>query len=205
MSEALAIRRYAFETVFDADGAILSEGVSAPVYSAADLERERAAGFEAGRQSETARAEATSAAALEAISQAVGRLAERTVADRRAMAEDAARLALAAARKAAGVALAAFGEERVVAALDAAFETFVHAPRIVVRVARGMENVRARLEDTARDHGFSGALVVRIEDALEAGDVAIDWGEGAVTLGAEDAFRRIEETIAQALSVEQTS
>jgi len=205
LSEALAIRRYAFETVFDTDGAIVSEGAAAPVYTATDLERERAAGFEAGRDSETARAEAQTAAALTAIADAVARLVERTSADRRAMTEDAARLALVAARKVSGMALAAFGEQRIVGALDAAFETFIHAPRIVIRVAPGLEGVRAKLEDTARDHGFAGALVVRAEDGLEAGDVSIDWGEGAITLSADDAFRRIEDIIAQALSVEQTS
>lgn len=203
MSEILAIRRYAFETVFDTDGAILSEGVTAPMYSAADLEREREAGFEAGRQSETARAEAATAAALAAIAQSITRLCERTTADRRAMAEDAARLALVAARKVAGAALAAFGEDRIVAALDTAFETFVHAPRLVVRVGPDLDGLRARLEDVARDHGFPGTLVVRVEPGLQHGDVSIDWGEGAMSLGSEDAFRRIEEIIASTLSVEQ--
>ena len=205
MSEALAIRRYAFETVFDADGAILSEGVAAPMYSATDLERERQAGFDAGRHSETARAEAEAATALAAIAQSVARLCERTTADRRAMAEDAARLALVAARKVAGAALAAFGEDRVVAALDAAFETFVHAPWLVVRVGPDMDGLRTRLEDVARDHGFPGTLVVRVEAGLQQGDVSIDWGEGAMSLGSEEAFRRIDEIIANTLSVEHTA
>jgi flagellar biosynthesis/type III secretory pathway protein FliH len=203
LSEVLAIRRYAFETVFDADGAILSEGVTAPMYSAADLEREHEAGFEAGRRSESARAEAEAAAALADIAQSVARMSERTTADRRAMAEDAARLAIVVARKVAGLALARFGEDRVVAAIDAAFETFVHAPRLVVRVGESMEGVRARLDEVAGDHGFSGTLVVRAEPGLQQGDVSIDWGEGAMSLGSEDAFRRIEEIVAAALSVEQ--
>jgi flagellar assembly protein FliH len=203
LSEAIAIRRYAFETVFDTDGAILSEGVKAPMYSATDLERERAAGFEAGRLSETARAEAEAAAALADIAQSVARLSERTMEDRRSMAEDAARLALVAARKTAGVALDAFGEDRVIAALDTAFESFVHAPRLVVRVGDGIETLRTRLEGVARDHGFAGALVVRVEPGLQRGDVSIDWGEGAMAIGSEDAFARMEEIVAAALSVEQ--
>ncbi len=203
MSDIIAIRRYAFETVFDADGAILSEGAAAPMYSAADLERERAAGFEAGRQSEAVRVEAETVATLAAIAQSTARLCERTTADRRAMAEDAARLALVAARKVAGAALAAFGEDRVVAALDAAFETFVHAPRLVVRVGPDMDRLRTRLEDVARDHGFPGTLVVRVEAGLQQGDVSIDWGEGAMSVSSEEAFRRIDEVIAATLSVEQ--
>ena len=203
MSEAVAIRRYAFETVFDTDGAILSEGVTAPMYSAAELERARENGFEAGLRSETVRAEAETAAALADIARSIAQLCERTTQDRRAMAQDAARLALVAARKVAGIALDAFGEDRIVAALDAAFESFVHAPRIVVRVGANMDGLRARLDDVARDHGFPGTLVVRAEAGQQGGDVSIDWGEGAMTLSSDDAFLRIEDLVTTALSVEQ--
>jgi flagellar assembly protein FliH len=205
LSTSLATRRYAFETVFDADGAILSEGAAAPMYSAEDLQRERAAGFEEGRRSETARAEALAAAALASIAASAAKLADRTTEERRAIMEDAARLAMAAARKVAGAALDAFGEERVVAALDAAFETFIDTPRIVIRVAPGEEAVRARLEETARNHGYSGALVVRAEPSLRAGDVILEWGEGALALSADDAFRRIETILAEQLAQEQPS
>lgn len=203
MSEVIAIRRYAFETVFDTDGAILSEGVTAPMYSAAELERVREEGFEAGRTSETVRVEAEAAAALAEIARSIALLCERTTADRRAMAEDAARLALAAARKVAGIALDAFGEDRIVAALDDAFESFVHAPRIVVRVGAGMDGLRARLDEVAQGHGFPGTLVVRAEAGQQRGDVSIDWGEGAMTLSSEDAFLRIEDIVTTSLSVEQ--
>lgn len=205
MSQTLATRRYAFETVFDADGAILSEGAAAPMYSAEDLARERAAGFEDGKQSEIARAEAQAAAALASLADSAARLTARSVEDRRAAMEDASRLALAAARKVADIALAAHGEERIAAALDAAFESFIQTPRLVVRVAPGAEGVRARLEEAAKDHGFSGALVVRPEPAHGPGDVTLDWGDGALTLSAAEAFARIEAIITDKLSLEQSS
>lgn len=205
MSEALATRRYAFETVFDADGSILSEGAAAPMYSADDLARERAAGIEDGKKSETARAEALSAAALASLAASAAKLAERSVEERRAMMQDASNLALAAARKVAGLALQSYGEDRVVAALDAAFDSFIQTPRLVVRVAPGQDAVRARLEEAAKDHGFAGALVVRPEPAHGPGDVTLDWGDGALTLSAAEAFTRIETIIADKLSLEQTS
>ncbi|MBL8559979.1 MAG: hypothetical protein JNM47_14745 [Hyphomonadaceae bacterium] len=202
---ALATRRYAFETVFDTDGAILSEGAAAPMYSADDLARERAAGFDEGVRSETARAEAEAAAALTSLAQSAARLAERSIEDRRAAMHDASRLAMAAARKVADIALAAHGEERILAALDAAFESFIQTPRLVVRLAPGAEGVRARLEAAAQDHGFAGALVVRPEPGHGPGDVTLDWGDGALTLSAAEAFTRIESIIADKLSLEQTS
>lgn len=205
MSQSLATRRYAFETVFDANGAILSEGDSAPIYTAEDLRRERLAGIEDGKQSEIARAEAESAAALAAIAAAVAKLTDPTKEERREIMRDASRLAIAAARKAAGAALEAYGEDRIVAALDTAFDTFIGAPRLVVRVAAGQDSVRARLEAAAADHGYAGALVVRTEAGLSAGDVALDWGDGALTLSADDAFRRIEAIVADHLSQEDPS
>lgn len=205
MSQPLATRRYAFETVFDTDGAILSEGAVAPMYSADDLARERAAGFDDGVKAEIARAEAQAAAALAALAEAATRLTERSVEDRRAAMHDASRLALAAARKVADIALAAHGEARIAAAIDAAFESFIQTPRLVVRVAPGAESVRARLEDVAKDHGFAGALVVRPEPGHGPGDVTLDWGDGALTLSAAEAFTRIESIIADKLSLEQTS
>jgi flagellar biosynthesis/type III secretory pathway protein FliH len=205
LSQPSTARRYAFDTVFDADGAIVSEGAAAPMYSADDLARERAAGFEEGRSSETARAEALAAVALASIAESCARLTDRSLEERRALMRDAGGLALAAARKAAGAALVAFGEDRIVAAFDAAFETFIQTPRIVVRVAPGMESVRDRLEGAARDHGFAGALIVRADATHAAGDVSIDWGEGAVSLSAAEAFARIEAIVADALSSQQHS
>ena len=116
------------------------------------------------------------------------------------MLTDAAHLALAAARKAAGAALEAFGEARVSAALEEAFDTFVGAPRVVIRVAPGLQGVRDKLDETAREHGFDGALVVRADPAVGAGDVIIDWGEGSIAHDSEEALRRIEDMVLQALA-----
>jgi len=205
LSQTRATRRYAFETVFGADGAILSEGAAAPMYSAEDLVRERSAGFADGVQSEIARAEAQAADALAALAEAALRLIEQSGADRREAMQEASRLALAAARKVADIALGAHGETRIIAAIDAAFESFIQTPRLVVRVAPGAESIRPRLEQAATEHGFAGALVVRPEPGHGPGDVTLDWGDGALTLSAAEAFARIEAIITDKLSLEQTS
>lgn len=195
-----AARRYAFDTVFDADGAVLREGARARSFTLDEVERERAAAHEAGRAEQAAKDEARTAAALAQIAEAARLATTRLVEDRRALHADAARLALVAARAVAGAALERFGEAQVAAAVDAAFESFVGAPRLVVRVAPALQGVRAAIEETARAQGFDGAIVVRADPSVRAGDATIDWGDGAVASDSEDAFARIEAAVTAALA-----
>jgi flagellar biosynthesis/type III secretory pathway protein FliH len=195
-----ASRAYAFDTVFDEDGAVLREGTHGRLYSWEDVERERQAAHAAGREDEANRAARDTAAALAQIAAAARDIAARYGDDRRAVMADAAQLALAAARKAAGAALDRFGETRVSAALEEAFDAFVSAPRVVLRVAPVLTEARERLEGIARDHGFDGALVVRADPAVRLGDVVIDWGEGAIAHDSADAITRIETLVANALA-----
>jgi flagellar assembly protein FliH len=195
-----ALRAYAFDTVFDANGDVLREGARARLYSCEDVEQERANAFAAGREDEANRAARETAAALSAIAAAARDLADRTGADRRATMHDAARLALAAARKAAGAALERFGETRVSAALEDAFEAFVSAPRVVLRVAPQLADARARLESIARDHGFDGAVIVRADPAVRIGDVVLDWGDGAIAHDSAEALAQIEALVMAALA-----
>ncbi len=197
---ASPVRRYAFDTVFDTDGAVLREGARTRSFTVEEVEQERATAYEAGRNDEIARAEAQIARALSDIAAATGALTTKLAADRREILADAARLALAAARKAAGAALDGFGDARVAAALDEAFDTFVGAPRVVIRVSPDLQGVRERLDITAREHGFDGALVVRADPAVRAGDVTIDWGEGSIAHNSEEALRRIEDMVLSALA-----
>ncbi|MDX2235375.1 MAG: hypothetical protein NW200_12830 [Hyphomonadaceae bacterium] len=194
------VRKYAFDTVFDADGAVLREGARTRSYTVEEVEAERSAAFAAGRDDETARAQAAMAQAVQQIAASAGHLVSAITADRRVMLADAARLALAAARVASGAALDRFGEARVAAALDAAFDGFVGAPRVVVRIAPALSEARAMLEEIARSHGFDGALVVRADPAVRAGDVSIDWGEGSIAHDSADALRRIEAMVSDALA-----
>lgn len=197
---AAPVRRYAFDTVFDADGAVLREGARTKSFTIDEVEAERATAYEAGRKDELARAEMQIARALTEIGAATAALTAQIAADRREALVDAARLALAAARKAAGAALDGFGEARVAAALDEAFDTFVGAPRVVIRVSPNLQGVRERLDETAREHGFDGALVVRPDPAVRGGDVTIDWGEGSIAHNSEEALRRIEDMVLSALA-----
>lgn len=195
-----ATRAYAFDTVFDADGGVVREGARARLYTFDEVEKERATAHAAGIADESNRAARETAAALNAIAAAARDLADRTGADRRATMADAARLALAAARKAAGAALERFGEVRISTALEDAFEAFVSAPRVVLRVAPQLADARERLESIARDQGFDGTLIVRADPAVRVGDVILDWGDGAIAHDSAEALTQIEALVCAALA-----
>lgn len=194
------VRRYAFDTEFDATGAVVRQGARTRSYSIEEVEQERATAFAAGRNDEVARAQAQVAQAVSAIAQATQDLTRAVAAERRAMLADAAALALAAARKTAGAALDAYGIARVQAVLEDAFESLVGAPRVIVRLSPALEDARALLEETARANGFDGALLVRADPAIALGDVTLDWGEGAVVHDQAEALRRIEDAVTRGLA-----
>ena len=81
------------------------------------------------------RAERETAAALQAIADAASAILTRLDAESRAMREEAARIAMIAARKMAGAALDAHGAERAAAAIEAAMDTLRHQPRLLVKLS----------------------------------------------------------------------
>ena len=190
-------RKFAFDTVFDAGGSILRDGTGfKSQYTAAEVAEIRAAAFEEGRQTK----DREIAAAISALTQSMAAHTARLDAEARQLREEAASLALAAARKAADFALSAHGEDRIVQALVAAMETLRVGPRVAVRIAPDLvASLKSRLEEAARAHGFDGALMVRADPGVAAGDVTIEWAEGAIFHDRAEAFARIEEIVAGAL------
>src|SRR5438477_8324211 len=112
------IRKYAFDTEFTPDGGVLRESANAPKrLTPEEIAAERAAAYDSGKRDAIAAAEREAAAALRDIADAASAILTRLDAESRAMREDAARIALAAARKISGAALDAFGYERAAAAI----------------------------------------------------------------------------------------
>lgn len=200
MTPAAKVRRFSFDTEFDASGAIVRQGARTKSYSIEEVEAERAQAYAKGRDDDVARANAQIAQAVSSLAQAAQSLTREVALERRQMLKDAAALALAIAQKISGRALDAWGLERVSGALDEAFDSIVGAPRVIVRVAPALESARAQLEETARHGGFEGALVVRADPSIRFGDVTFDWGDGAVVHDSAEALRRIEEHTVQSLA-----
>jgi flagellar assembly protein FliH len=192
------IRRYAFDTEFAPDGAILR---SSPTRLSPDeVEAERKAAYASGAQDATAKAEREAAAALQALADAASAVLTRLDAESRAMREEAARVAIAAARKIAGAALDAFGEERAVAAIESAMDALRHQPRLVVKLPPDTaELLKPRIEQMVESHAYASAVLVRAEPNLKKGEVVIDWSDGVVSMKPEDAAARIDALVEAAL------
>ncbi|HKB95854.1 MAG TPA: FliH/SctL family protein [Rhizomicrobium sp.] len=109
------------------------------------------------------------------------------------MRDEAARLALAMAKKIAPAALAALPAGDVEIALRQAMHQAIAEPRIIMRAAPAVAEVlEPRLTDIAQQEGYEGRVAVAADPAMTGADCRIEWRGG----GAE----RSESTIEDALT-----
>jgi len=110
-----------------------------------------------------------------------------------ALRDEAARLALAMARKIAPAALAALPAGDVEIALRQAMHQAIAEPRITLRAAPAViEALEPRLSDIAHEEGYDGRVLIAADPTMTGADCRIEWRGG----GAE----RSEQTIEEALS-----
>jgi len=110
-----------------------------------------------------------------------------------ALRDEAARLALAMARKIAPAALAALPAGDVEIALRQAMHQAISEPRITLRAAPAVIQVlEPRLADIAHEEGYDGRVLFAADPSMSGADCRIEWRGG----GAE----RSEQTIEEALS-----
>ena len=193
------LRKFAFDTEFAPDGAILHD--AAKKITPEEIEAQSAQAYQNGKHDAVAQAEREAAVALQALADASSAILTRLDAESRAMREEAARVALIAARKIAGAALDAFGAERAAAAIEAAMDSLRHQPRLVVKLSpEAAEALRPRIAAMCETHAYAGAILVRPEPNMGAGEVSIDWSDGVVTLKPDEAIQRINTLLEAALA-----
>jgi flagellar assembly protein FliH len=106
--------------------------------------------------------------------------------------DEAARLALAMARKLAPAALAALPAGDVENALREAMHQAIAEPRIMLRAAPQVTEVlEPRLADIAHQEGYEGRVVIAADAQMAAGDCRIEWRGG----GAERSEKAIEDIL----------
>ena len=106
--------------------------------------------------------------------------------------DDAARLALAMARKIAPAALAALPAGDIEIALRQAMHQAIGEPRVTLRAAPAVTEVlEPRLADIALEEGYDGRVMIAADPAMKAGDCRIEWRGG----GAERSEQAIEEAL----------
>jgi flagellar assembly protein FliH len=192
------VRKYGFNTEFAANGDVLNDATRR--LSNEEIEAENAAAYERGKQDAVAQAEREIAAALQSLAGAASAILTRLNAESRAMRDDAARIAIAAARKIAEAALDGFGQDRAAAAIEAAMDTLRHHPRLVVKLSpEAAETLRPRIEKMSETHAYAGAILIRAEPGLGAGEVIIDWSDGIIATNPKDIAERVESLVESAL------
>ena len=201
MSEAAPIhRRFSFDTVFDAAGAISSQPVQAKrMYPPAEVEEIRRASFAEGERA----ADARGAAALAEISRACGS-AMTTLAlvahDHRTA---SAGLALAVGRKIADAALDRFPEAPVTAALSELAREIESRPTLKVQVASELvPHIQQVLQQAADTWGYPGAITVGADASMPRAAFSFDWGEGRAAVDPEAATARVAAALETALAAE---
>lgn len=200
------IRKYGFDTEFAPDGKILREAMAERRLTPEDVEAARKDGYENGKKDALAQAEREAAAALQSLADAASAIVTRLDAESRAMREEAAHVAILAAKKIAGAALDRFGADHAAAAIEAAMDALRHQPRLVVKLhAEIAEALRPRVEEMCATHAYASAVLVRADGALKPGEVVIDWTDGVVTLNPAETAARIEILVDAALSAANVS
>lgn len=198
------LRKFAFDTEFTPDGAIVRDAPKR--MSPEEIEAQTHQAYDRGRGDALAQAERDAANALDALAQATNTLLARLNAETDAMRAEAARIALAAAKKISGQALDAFGPDRAAAAIEAAMDALRHQPRLVVKLSpEAAEVLRPRIAAMCETHAYESAVLVRAEEGLRAGQVVIDWSEGVIVSDPEDAAARIHALIDAALAAGEAS
>ncbi len=198
------IRKYAFDTEFAPDGAIVKDAPKR--LTPEEIAAECAAAYERGKQDALAQAERQTAAALQALADAASGVLTRLEAESQAMRTEAATVAIAAARKIAGAALDGFGHERAAVAVEAAMDALRHQPRLVVKLSpEAAEVLKPRIAEMCETHAYAGAVLVRAEPGLRQGAVTIDWSDGVIHMNPDDAAKRIQTLIDAALASQTAS
>ncbi|HKX64095.1 MAG TPA: FliH/SctL family protein [Rhizomicrobium sp.] len=111
--------------------------------------------------------------------------------------DDAARLAMAMARKIAPAALAALPAGDVEAALRQAMHQAIAEPRITLRAAPAVaEILEPRLADIAHQEGYEGRVLIAADPVMTGADCRIEWRGG----GAERSESVIEDALSALIS-----
>ena len=188
---------FAFDREFAPDGTVLREGEKIRrVLTEDEAQALVADAAEQARMTEEAEAARASAEALRQVNAKLQALLARLDAESEALREDAARLAVAAARTIAGKALERYGADTVEACAKEALADLRAEPRIAVRVAPALADpIAERLYAFAQAEGLEGAIMVRADEDIATGDCVLEWRAGAVERTAADIDARIAEAV----------
>ena len=157
-----------------------------------ELERMQANARAEGESNSQARTNQSLERAVAALTVSVRAALDTSHAEVEALRDEAARVALAMAKKIAPMALAALPAGDVENALRQAMHQAIGEPRITLRAAPAVTEVlQSRLDDIAHEEGYEGRVLIAADPAMKAGDCRIEWRGG----GAERSEQAIEDAL----------
>ena len=196
---------FAFDTEFDASGVIVQASSFRPTkrsYAPLEVDALIAHARLEARTEALAESANVQAMALSAISQALDAAIPALTQVAQAHREQAAELAMSAARVVAASALDRFPAAPLQAALEALGQEIDASPRLVIRTGDLDDATRARIEQLCTDAGFSGVVAFRNEPAMPAAAFQLEWADGRAAFEPADAFARIAAALNSALAAE---
>ena len=162
-----------------------------------ELENVKATARNEGESSSQARATDALERTIAALTISVRAALDLSHAEIEQVRDDAARLALAMAKKIAPAALAALPASDVEVALRQAMHQAIAEPRITLRAAPVVTALlEPRLNDIAHEEGYAGRVLIAADPTMTGADCRIEWRGG----GAERSEFDIENALSALIS-----
>jgi flagellar assembly protein FliH len=192
--------KYNFDTEFRTDGDLVSgttRGRQKRSLAQDEIDQMCAEARAEGMSAGEVRAQEAIAAAARRAAVAMAEAFAEMSRSQEALRNEAADIALAAARKLARAALAALPGAEVEAMLREAMHQAIGEPRITLRAAPEVaEAISGQLAEIGHEEGFDGRVQISADPSLKDADCRIEWRGG----GAERAESTIEAAIADLIA-----
>ncbi|HEY0282656.1 MAG TPA: FliH/SctL family protein [Rhizomicrobium sp.] len=199
-ASAKPVSKFTFDTEFRAEGDLISNAARArqrKVFTQEEIDQMCAKAREMGLKAGQVRAAEAAAAAIADLAKEVRAALAGSHDEIEIMREEAAQIALAAARKFAPAAIAALPCGDVEATLREAMHQAIGEPRIVLRASPAVSQAIAEsLAAIAHEEGFEGRIVAKADPAITGADCRVEWRGG----GAERSLSALEETIGELIA-----
>jgi flagellar assembly protein FliH len=191
--------KFTFDTHFDDENPRnkKNEVRSRKSFSAEEVEAMKSVAREEGRTDGDVRASHAIAASIGQVAAAVLAAIQAMDGEIECIRAEAAGLAIAAAKKLAGAALAAAPEVEIEEALRVALHQAIGEPRVVVTTSPVLaQKIQERANEIAHHEGYEGRMQFIPDDGLANADCRIEWRGG----GIERAQSAIESALADLMA-----
>ncbi len=190
------VKKFDFDTVFDAGGNVLCKGSWQERLDASEIEARVAAAYEQGKKDELVLVEKATEQAVKAVAEQASLLLKSVQDNCNNVQQQAVSLALAIGKKIAGAALDHYEIDQVRWLVQKTLSEFKGTPKIIITVSqRVAEQLQSELDSLSETASFGGRIRVETDEQARSGAVRICWSEGAVQIDPDELEARIEQDV----------